>query len=261
MDTALLFRKDYSTEPEFEVAKKYFNVFENRVQCKDSLIVCRYSGLPYYKELEKDLAYNGCKLINTYEQHKWIADFDYYQELKDFTPETWYSDEIAYVDYDGPFVLKGKTNSFKQKWNELMFAENKQDAIKKSCRLLDHAIAQQQGIIFRKYVPLKSFGESIGGLPVSNEWRFFFLGNTMLSYGYYFANTLDQEYPEITDDAIEFAKSVAKIASEHVNFFVVDIAEKEEGGWVLIELNDGQQSGLSDNDPDELYSSLKKALV
>jgi len=41
---------------------------------------------------------------------------------------------------------------------------------------------------------------------------------------------------------------------------VVDVARTESGEWIVIELNDGQQSGLSDNDPDQLYSNMKKML-
>ena len=47
---------------------------------------------------------------------------------------------------------------------------------------------------------------------------------------------------------------------EQTNFFVMDIARTAEGKWIIIELNDGQQSGLSNVDPEELYSNLAKAL-
>jgi hypothetical protein len=46
---------------------------------------------------------------------------------------------------------------------------------------------------------------------------------------------------------------------DKVNFFVVDVAKKATGGWVVIEMNDGSQSGLSDNDPHVLYKGLKEA--
>jgi hypothetical protein len=53
------------------------------------LVIGRYSVLPFYREVEADLAVNGCKLINSFAQHCWIANFEYYRHFKDVTPETW----------------------------------------------------------------------------------------------------------------------------------------------------------------------------
>ena len=64
----------------------------------------------------------------------------------------------------------------------------------------------------------------------------------------------------MSEEGLAFADKVAAIASENADFFVLDIAEKEDGGWILIEVNDGQQSGLSENDPDVLFSNLAKSL-
>lgn len=46
--------------------------------------------------------------------------------------------------------------------------------------------------------------------------------------------------------------------SPHINFFVMDVARTEDGKWLLIELNDGQMSGLSENNPEVLYSKLSR---
>jgi hypothetical protein len=37
----------------------------------------------------------------------------------------------------------------------------------------------------------------------------------------------------------------------------MDIAKTQSGEWIVIELNDGQMSGLSENDPNVLYKNLK----
>ena len=44
------------------------------------------------------------------------------------------------------------------------------------------------------------------------------------------------------------------------NFFVIDIAQKEDGDWIIIEVNDGQQSGLSENSADILYQNLYNSI-
>ena len=64
----------------------------------------------------------------------------------------------------------------------------------------------------------------------------------------------------MSPEAIELAQRIAKIVAEHVTFFVLDLAETEEGEWSVSEVNDGQQSGLSENDPNTLYFNLRTAL-
>lgn len=45
------------------------------------------------------------------------------------------------------------------------------------------------------------------------------------------------------------------------NFFTMDIAQKENGDWIMIELGDGQVAGLPDDlYADEFYSRLYAAL-
>jgi hypothetical protein len=101
----------------------------------------------------------------------------------------------------------------------------------------------------------------LNGLPFTNEFRFFFLREQCLSYGYYWSSADDLSLGRVSPDAIALAHRIAKIVAEHVAFFVLDLAETEDGDWILIEVNDGQQSGLSENDPDTLYSNLRTALI
>ena len=37
-------------------------------------------------------------------------------------------------------------------------------------------------------------------------------------------------------------------------------ARTAAGGWIVVELNDGQRSGLSENDPRELYAAMARGL-
>lgn len=262
-ETSLLFRVDKNSEDELEIAKKYFSqIYTSRARIPSNhLVIGRYSCLPFYRELEEDLLFHNSRLINSFEQHIWIAHFDYYQELKEFTPRSWDDTNFYTCQHPGPFVVKGRTNSKKQKWNQLMFAPTKLDASKLASKLMDDMAIVEQGIIYREYIPLVKFEEGLHGLPFTNEWRFFFLGDKLISYGYYWSGYEFAEEMQISQEGIEFAQQVANIAKDYVNFFVVDIAEKESGGWILIELNDGQSSGLSEILPDNLYANLSKYIV
>jgi hypothetical protein len=259
MEPIVLFRHSLAEEGEFETCSKHFNCTTTRMACRDNLVIGRYSCLPYYRELEQDLQLNNCRLINSSQQHRWIADFEYYEVLKEYTPKTWFDHNFHKCVFDGPFVVKGKTNSRKNNWRQLMYAPTKRDALEIAALLLQDSLIGEQGIIYRKYEPLVTFEIGVGGLPITNEWRFFFLGNTLLSYGYYWS-TADTILTNVDPKCVKFAQSIANIVAEYVNFFVLDVAKNEVDEWILIEVNDGQQSGLSENDPEVLYSALNSKI-
>ena len=260
----ILFRYDRDSEEEYRIASQYFDVFKYRTECKNKYVIGRYSVLPYYTELETDLNNQNSYLINTYSQHRWIANFEWYSKLKEFTPETWTDNDICECDHDGPLIIKGKTNSRKHEWNKMMFAPTRRDALILAGELMKDPLIGPQGIVYRKYIPLRTFEVGMNGLPFTNEWRLFYLGETLLSGGYYWSSaerSIEINSGGIPAPAIELGNIIAKICSQHTNLFVLDIAETEAGKWILIEVNDGQMSGLSENDPHTLYSSLLKKLA
>jgi hypothetical protein len=254
----ILFRKDLASEIELEIAREYFDVVEFRSEAKDSLVFGRYSTLPYYKELEQDLKNQNASLINSWEQYNWIANFDWYNDLEPYTFKTWFN-AIELREEDAPFIVKGRTNSRKQYWDTLMFADTKRKAIEIGWELGKDALIGSQGVVYRKYEKLVTYEHGINGLPFTNEWRFFFYKGNILAFSYYWS-IADNVNISLEIDGYEFAEKVGEIASKFVNFYVLDIAKKESGEWVLVEVNDGQMAGLSEIDPHTLYSNLKKYL-
>lgn len=261
MKTIILFRDDISSKYELDIAKKYFSVCSQRTDCKDSLVVGRYSVLPYYKELEIDLLKLNSKLIHNYNYHKWIADFEYYDLLKDYTFESWNDSNFYTCSHPGPFVVKGRTNSRKHRWNNSMFAKTKKDALRVASELAADGLIGEQGIIYRKFCKLETYEVGLHGLPFSNEWRFYFYGQKMLDYGYYWSNAKKVDYV-IDPLGLEFAQKIANLIyyEKGNGFVVIDVARKENQEWILVELNDGQMAGLSENNPDSIYKNLKEEL-
>lgn len=254
----ILYRmSDEEDEVEHESACRYFDVVDIRTQVpSDSLVIGRYSVLPYYAELEKDLAGRNARLINNHWEHIYVAYFAYYHDLADYTFKTWFDHDFHNAP-EGRYVVKGRTNSRKHQWNSHMFAETKADASRIASELANDPLIGPQGILYREYVPLETFEIGVNGQRFTNEWRFFYYKQSLLTVGYYWTNA--QHIPqEIETAAITQADAIAKIASQHVNFFVLDLAKTEVGEWVLVEMNDGQMSGLSDNPPDRLYSALSE---
>lgn len=256
----ILFRASHGQKEEMEIAGKYFDVFEQRAHIpKGSLVIGRYSVLPYYNELSRDLEHFGSRLINTNREHASIANLSaWYHCFEGITPKTWF--HLHEIPEKGPFVLKGETNSRKYSWNTHMYAEDKRVAGEVWSRLSKDGLVEFQNIVIREYVPLRRLDTDATGLPITEEYRLFFYKGKLMSSGFYWASHehLVEQYDLSTDNIPrEFIDQIGGVAYDQVaDFVVIDVARTEKGDWIVIELNDGQMSGLSLCDPDELYRNL-----
>jgi hypothetical protein len=264
MKPIILFRESLAEHEELEAAARYFPVVTRRTAVPaDSLVIPRYSALPFNKELEDDIRTLGSKLINTHSAHLYVADLqNWYPQLEEYTPKTWF--RLDQIPEKGPFVLKGATNSKKNQWKTSMFAENKKEAIEVFLRLSDDGYLGYQRIYIREYIPLNKLCNPVSyySAPVCEEYRFFVLNGEILAKGFYWEQYIDVIDPtKINPDFVpkNFLDEVIDRIKDSIPFFVVDVARTAEGKWIVIELNDGQMSGLSAINPDDLYASLCNA--
>ncbi len=269
MKPIILFRSDLDSEDEMSVAMQHMALTPSRTQVPpNSLVVGRYSVLPWYQELERDLAVNKSKLINTYAEHSWIADVLAWASpgstLDGLTPpacSTWGNLP------EGSYVLKGRTNSRKQQWRSHMFAATTSDIPIVAGRLFDDTMIKEQGLVVRPYVPLRKLDEGLNGLPIANEFRCFFLVRPsngpecleviLLGRGFYWASHPEcMSDSEWTEEAERLMWEAAHRVAKHATFFVLDLAQAADGHWLVIEVNDAQMSGISTIDAHEFYSKL-----
>lgn len=252
---------------EEEAAKAHFNVVRQRTEVRPGdLVIGRYSVLPFYKELEQDLRIQGAKLINSYRQHQFIADVMAWADIlgPDLTPRTW--DRLADIpDYGTAFVVKGQTNSRKDRWNTHMFAATKRDAVEVTLRLQEDSLIQSQRIYYRKYEKLAQYHVGLNGLPVTDEYRYFVLNGIPLTGAFYWSSHVGDlpilPKPKMAHfQAVEAAVRRLKEADSLPPFVVIDVATREDGSVMVVELNDGQMSGLSENDPNVLYARMSYIL-
>lgn len=261
MKPIVLFRRldrNVYQPPELEVLKKYFDVTESRIGLSNRLVIPRYSAWPFYKELEFDIEIQGSKLINNLIQHFYIADFLYYGDVQEHTPKTWFRLEDVPKDENMEFIVKGRTKSKKEDFATKMYARGYTRAAEVACELLKDGLIHSQGIVVREFVPLHVLEYGINDLPFSNEWRFFYYKNTRLTYFYYWK--IAEHEGTINQEGVDFADMIATKISPNTNFFVVDIAEKMDGTWTLIECNCGTSSGLDEEHADEMYKNLAEAI-
>ena len=272
MRRAILMRSAFAEQDELLAAKRHFDVIERRTQIqRGSLVIPRYSLLPFAAELHADVECMGGQLINTLAQHQYVADLQaWYDDFADVTPATWF--HALDVEGQGPFVIKGATNGRKHLWCTHMFAPTSRDILTVLCRLRADSSLSDQQIYVRQYVELETFPgvlPLVYKLPVTQEWRFFLLDGEVLAYGFYWP----EHYDEITTDlGIDLAPAgVAALAfvqetigprlKDKVRFVVADVARDRDGRWLLVELNDGCMSGLSMVDPNTLYAALARGLA
>lgn len=269
MRHVILYRKcNYPSEDDLEIEalqKDGFIYLKSRTQVQPGdLVIARFSCVPFYSELEADLNHLDARLINSYSQHKYIADLkEYVSDLQELTPETW--DKFENVPDEGPYVLKGATNSKKFFWSTLMYAENKKRAIEIYGLLSRDSMIGDQEIYIRKYIPLKTYMIGLQGLPITEEYRFFIYKSAILCGAFYWSSHIEEIeeagfHPNADEVPKEFLDEILKRVGSKTNFYVVDVARTATGEWICLELNDGQMSGLSMNDPNILYSRLKEVL-
>lgn len=259
----ILYRGNEFEKEELEQASWFFTCTTRRPDLKkDDVVVGRYSLWPFYADQAKDIDYVGAKLINSYQQHIYIADLgNYIVDLERLTPRTWHN--IQDIPEKGPFVLKGETNSRKSNWKRDMFANNKKEAIEIHNRLVDDSMIGQQKIYIRQYVPLVKYMDGVNGMPVTKEFRFFVAYGKVLCGGYYWQNYIDDlaVKPDPKEVPQEFLQDVIDRVGVQSNFYTIDVGQALTGEWIVIELNEGQAAGLSCNDPFLLYENLSKAIT
>src|SRR5579864_1798050 len=146
MRNLILYRGLDFEQEELDSAHQFFECTNRRPEIQDGdLVIGRYSLLPFYVEQAQDIEFVGAKLINNYQQHRYIADLqNYVMDLRELTPRTWRSPED--LPDKGQFVLKGETNSCKSNWTRDMFAPDKKAAIEIYGRLMDDSLIGQQHI-------------------------------------------------------------------------------------------------------------------
>jgi hypothetical protein len=108
-----------------------------------------------------------------------------------------------------------------------------------------------KGLVFKQVESLKKYDGQ------TNEWRIFFLNNKPINFGFNSEKLFYTSQPSFKQ-LIDFYDLAKKINS---NFFTMDIAEKEDGSWIILELGDGQVSGLAaQEEPIKFYNNMYKEL-
>jgi hypothetical protein len=234
-----------------------------RIKHSDALQKIIYRGWMLkpnqYASLYNALLTKNYELINSpteYQNCHYLPDS--YKFINGHTPKTiWLTVANQQVDYDrvfnniapfgnSPLIIKDFVKSQKHYWATACFIPlaTDKDMVKS---IIEKFVELQntdlnEGLVIREFIELNDLTiHSKSGMPLKQEYRLFFLNGQLLScYNYW----EEGEYSADEHPPLDIFKDIAK--SIESNFFSMDIAKTKNGEWIIIELGDGQVSGLPD---------------
>ncbi|KPL90730.1 ATP-grasp domain-containing protein [Herpetosiphon geysericola] len=254
-------------EPEqwadFEAVLAYVPVFE---QPQTGIWVGYIPKPEHYAALYHAATTRNIWLINTPEQYQTAMEFDrFYPLLDELTPLSCVITELGQLaaaeDRLGwPIFVKGAIKSNKEQGWQACVATTSAELERLSAQLLSQPAQARGRVILRRLVQLRMLESHYQAFPLGREYRVFVYQNQVLAYGFYW----DVPSEEFALNAAELAsvKNLACEAARRVGtpFIAVDIGQLINGDWIVIEVGDGQFSGLSQVQALELWSQLKAKL-
>ncbi len=280
------FEEEYwaATEQGFTISLLNFEGLDNqnilkatsRIKGNDTLELAIYRGWMIqpdkYKFLFEHLLSKNIKLVNTpkeYETCHYLPSS--YKYIEGLTPRTNWMVMDEPIDFEKVFkltdvfqeeaiIVKDFVKSLKHNWKEACFIPNAsdRDAVRKVVsRFLElQGSYLNKGLVFRKFEELEFLtNHSKSKMPLTKEFRLFFLYGELIEVFNYWD---EGDYGNTRPDLDKF-KEVGKTIKS--NFFAMDIAQKKDGSWIIMELGDGQVSGLPDNaDKTSFYKTLSEYL-
>ena len=225
-----------------------------------------------YELLYEALLEKNIKLINSPKEYRHCHYFpNSYSKIRENTPFSNWVKLDKSIDFEEiyeltqqfgkhPIILKDYVKSEKYYWNEACFIpnatnkENVKSVVKKFVELRGKEL--NEGLVFRKFEKLEFLKQhSKSDLPITKELRIFFFNKKIVDVLNYWE---EGNYGEVDVELEKFTKIAQNIES---NFFTMDIAQKTTGEWIIIELGDGQVSGLPDNTNHyKFYNNLKNMI-
>jgi hypothetical protein len=155
-----------------------------------------------------------------------------------------------------PIIVKDFVKSRKHEWVAACFipsAADRQAVETVVGRFLElQGEDLNEGLVFRAFVEFEPIGaHPRSGMPMTEEYRIFWLDGTPIFWAPYWAECDNRDArPPIE----RFSEVAAAVRSR---FFTMDVARRRGGEWMIVELGDGQVSGLPrQSDAGRFYESL-----
>lgn len=225
-------------------------------------------GCRQYASLYRILGERGYSLINSPEQYRNCHHLpSWYGMLRDCTAESIWTDGAPDEEEvkkllarmgGRPLIVKDYVKSRKHEWAEACFIPDASDT-ERAARVVRTFIERQDtdlagGVVLREFLPLRLTGaHPQSGMPTAWEVRVFCFRHTPFAAIRYWSG-------EEENSGEEYRALVERCRDLDSNFYTVDLAQQANGEWVVMEVGDGQVSGLQDYDPALFHDALSVLL-
>lgn len=221
----------------------------------------RFGVTTSYAELYDQLLAEGIQLIHSPAQYLLASELvEWYPKICDLTPRsvvftTLPTPQEVEHHFDWPVFVKGSRQTSRHRADLSIIRSPEQFE-----RMLEayrtNPVLHWQPLVCRELVKLRSVpGQTGEKIPPSFEFRTFWWKGKCVGAGPYWAAV--SKYTWTKTEQLE-ALRVAQLAVSKVEipFVVVDVAQTVEGNWIVIECNDGQESGYAGVHPIALWQNI-----
>lgn len=210
----------------------------------------RFGVTTNYQGIYERLLSNGVKLIHTPEQYQQSSELiNWYPLLQDLTPRSCWYDRPPSIkeieqEFKWPIFIKGSRQTSRHR-SALSIIHSPQQYQTVVEHYQKDLILHWQKFVCREFISLRSIpAPPTDKIPPSFEFRTFWWYGELISAGPYWSAFVSYQWQR--EEELKAIK-VAQIAAQRLNlpFIVIDVAQTVNGDWIVIECNDGQESGYA----------------
>ncbi|MDU0940097.1 MAG: ATP-grasp domain-containing protein [Clostridiales bacterium] len=246
--------------------------FRNHFECRSVVsesnnpVLLHVGAVGNYSEVVNALAKIGMKPLVSETEHLRCSTIEnWYPLLKEKTQFTVVYYELPDLDvllehFSFPVFIKGNRQTNRHKKSQCII-ENEDAYNRLRAEWKADDVLHWQKVAIREFVPLlaidaESYPDQV---PVSYEFRFFYFEGKCMGYGPYWY--MGRRY-SLGQDELKEVLRLTDWAAEKLgaSFPAIDVAKTASGEWILIEVNDAQESGFVGINPLVLWNNTLDAM-
>lgn len=230
-------------------------------EVRDLPAVARVGAFADYASFHQECAELGMNLVHSVEEQSRCTNLtQWFPLIPDLTPKSLWFPEVPSLsqieeDFELPVFVKGARQTSRHQ-AAASIIRSAADYERAADIYRSDPILRWQEFVVRELVSLRPVsGGTEGRIPASYEFRTFWWRGRLVGSGRYWFEADDYQW---TEEEREVALGVAKQAVDALDctFLVVDLALTCEGQWIIIECNDGMESGYAGVSPFSIWQKV-----
>jgi hypothetical protein len=241
--------------------RQFFNCSTPWDAPRDLPGVARIGAFDDYPSFYRECQDMGIAMVHSPEDHLRCTSLpQWYPLIEQDTPRSrWYRELPSFEEieahFDLPVFIKGSRQTSRHQAAASIIRDRSGYEVAVEIYRRD-PILRWQDFVCREFIPLRPVSGGIAGkIPASFEFRTFWWRGELAGAGPYW---IDSNKYNWTSTEREAALAVARRAAAALNcaFLVVDVAQTADGRWIVIEVNDGMESGYAGISPFALWQTV-----